>query len=128
MPSRRGENLEKEITTLVDAMLFAENIKELDLSTFKEKLEKIENAFTSGSWSLAEKKLQELEHTKSEDWYVEFVGKRKAALEKSGTNRFKNDGLCKKYGHHMIKVRLSNVRWYYVCNFCGKQGKKASIG
>ncbi len=127
MPSARGEKLEMEITTLTDAILFAEKIKDMDISHLKQKVEDVKTAFENGSWSLAEKKLTQMEDIQSQDWYLEYVGKRGQAIAKSGNPRFKMDGLCGKYGHHMVKVLLSNIRWYYICSFCDKRGRKASI-
>ena len=41
--------------------------------------------------------------------------------------RFQDDGLCPKYGHIMVKVKLSNVRWFYECRICKRTGKSQSI-
>lgn len=123
MPKSRGEKIQDEITALEDATLYAEGkgIKELDEA--KNLLNRVKRYFEQGTWSMAERELTMANEIKNSKWYLEFIEKRK---EEKG-NRFVGDGLCGKYGHLMVKIRLSNVRWYYQCRLCKKKGKSQSI-
>jgi hypothetical protein len=71
---------------------------------------------------MAEKELSSADSIKSSDWYRKLAEKRE-----KGHERFESDGLCGKYGHEMVKIKLSNVRWYYQCRLCKKSGKSRSI-
>ena len=123
MAKNRGKVLEDEITTLEDAILFAESKGEKDLEEAKALLDKIKMFFEQGTWSVVERELAKAGDVKASKWYVDFLEMRETA--KGG--RFANDGLCGKYGHEMIQIKISNVRWFYECRICKKQGKKGSI-
>jgi len=124
MTKSRGEKLRAEITTLEDAILYAEGKGQKDLEESKTLIERIKKFFDQGTWSMAEKELSKTTKIKSSNWYLEFVEKRSKAKE---PGRFEKDGLCNKYGHLMVQIRLSNVRWYYQCRICGKRGKYRSL-
>jgi len=123
MSKSRGEKIQDEITALEDAILYAESKGVKGLEEAKNLINKVKRFFEQGTWSMAEKGLSKAIEIKNSKWYLEFMEKRK---EEKG-NRFVGDGLCGKYGHLMVKVRLSNVRWYYQCRLCKKRGKSQSI-
>ena len=123
MAKNRGKVLEDEISTLQDAILYAESKGEKDLEEAKALLEKIKTFFEQGTWSVVERELVKAKEIKESKWFMDFIDKR----EKVKGGRFANDGLCGKYGHEMVQIRLSNVRWFYECRICKKQGKKGSI-
>lgn len=123
MAKSRGEKLRGEITTFEDAILYAESHKIKDLEEAKNLLERVKKFFEQGTWSMAERELQKAEHIKNSNWYLEFLENR----NKGESGRFLEDGLCGKYGHVMVKVKLSNVRWYYQCRLCKKKGKSQSL-
>jgi threonine synthase len=123
MSKTRGEKIQDEITALEDAILYAESKGVKGLEEAKNLINKVKRFFEQGTWSMAEKGLSKAIEIKNSKWYLEFMEKRK---EEKG-NRFVGDGLCGKYGHLMVKVRLSNVRWYYQCRLCKKRGKSQSI-
>ena len=123
MSKNRGEKLQDEMSTLEDAILYAEGMGVKELEAAKNLLKKVKKLFEQGTWSMAENELSKASNIKNSQWYREFIEKREG--EKG--NRFVGDGLCRKYGHNMVKVRLSNVRWYYQCRLCGKRGKSQSI-
>jgi hypothetical protein len=128
MPKNREEKLRNELSTLEDAILYAESRNITDLAEAKRLLDRINKFFEQGTWSMAEKELSQADTIKESQWYREFLEKRKGVEEKSGEpKRFIGDGLCGKYGHLMVKIRLSNVRWYYQCRICKKRGKSQSI-
>ncbi len=126
MSKNRGEKLQDEMSTLEDAILYAESIGINELQEAKSLLEKVKKFFEQGTWSMAESELSKADNIKNSPWYREFVEKRQAK-KAMGEGRFIGDGLCGKYGHLMVKVRLSNVRWYYQCRLCKKRGKSESI-
>jgi hypothetical protein len=123
MSKNRGEKLQDEITTLEDAILYAENSEVKELEEARNLFSKVRKLFEQGTWSMAENELSKANNIKNSQWYREFLEKREG--EKG--NRFIGDGLCGKYGHLMVKIRLSNVRWYYQCRLCKKRGKSQSI-
>ena len=123
MSKSRGEKIQDEITALEDAILYAESKGVKGLEEAKNLINKVKRFFEQGTWSMAEKGLSKAIEIKNSKWYLEFMEKRK---EEKG-NRFVGDGLCGKYGHIMVKIRLSNVRWYYQCRLCKKRGKSQSI-
>lgn len=123
MSKSRGEKIQDEITALDDAILYAESKGIKELGEAKNLINRVKRFFEQGTWSMAEKELSKANEIKSSKWYLEFIEKRK---EEKG-NRFVGDGLCGKYGHLMVKTRLSNVRWYYQCRLCKKTGKSQSI-
>jgi hypothetical protein len=123
MSKNRGEKLQDEITTLEDAILYSEGIGVKELEEAKNLLRKVRKLFEQGTWSMAENELSKANNIKNSQWYQQFKERREG--EKG--NRFIGDGLCGKYGHLMVKVRLSNVRWYYQCRLCKKRGKSQSI-
>lgn len=132
MSGNRGEQLQDEISTLEDAILYAESLGEKDLEEAKALLSKIKRFFEQGTWSMAERVLSEAASIKSYHWYREFVEKREAEKGKtsgkaSEHGRFIGDGLCGKYGHNMVQIRISHRRWYYQCRLCGKRGKYQAI-
>lgn len=132
MAKSRRERLQDEISTLEDAILFAESEEIKDLKEAKALLNKVKRYFEQGTWSMAERELSKNEAIKNSDWYREFTEKRdkekgRAEGQTPKQIRFIGDGLCGKYGHNMVKVKLSNVRWYYQCRLCGKRGKSQSI-
>lgn len=122
MSKSRGEKLNEEISNLEDAILFAESRGYKGLEDAKHLLERVKKFFEQGTWSMAEKELSKADSIKDSDWYRELVEKRE-----KGNERFESDGLCSKYGHEMVKIKLSNVRWYYQCRLCKKSGKSRSI-
>jgi len=126
MSKNRGEKLRDEMSTLEDAILYAESIGVKELEEAKGLLEKVKKFFKQGTWSMAERELSKADNIKNSHWYREFVKKREER-KAMGQGRFIGDGLCSKYGHLMVKVRLSNVRWYYQCRLCKKRGKSESI-
>ncbi|UCE38217.1 MAG: hypothetical protein JSW00_02980 [Thermoplasmata archaeon] len=132
MAIKRGDKLREEISLLEDSILYSESKGVKDLDEAKKLLARVKRLFEQGTWSAAERELSRSENVKNSLWYLEFIKKR----EEEGTKtqeisgeprRFKGDGLCGKYGHLMVKVRLSNVRWYYQCRLCKKRGKSQSI-
>jgi hypothetical protein len=123
MARNRGKDLENEISTLEDAILYAESRGEKDLAEAKAILEKVRIFFEQGTWSVVERELAKTGHIMGSEWYIDFIEKK---IRANG-GRFVNDGLCGKYGHEMVQVKMSNVRWFYECRICKKQGKKASI-
>ena len=123
MVKNRGKVLRDEINTLEDAILYAENKGEKGLEEAKAILEKIKKFFDQGTWGVVEKELVKAKDVKESTWFIEFINKRAEA--KGG--RFQDDGLCGKYGHEMVQIRISNVRWFYECRLCKKRGKKGSI-
>lgn len=126
MSKNRGEKLQDEMSTLEDAILYAESIGIEELEEAKGLLEKVKKFFEQNTWSMAERELSKADNIKNAPWYSEFVEKREAKTAMD-QGRFIGDGLCGKYGHLMVKVRLSNVRWYYQCRLCKKRGKSESI-
>jgi hypothetical protein len=120
MAKSRGAKLNEDINTLEDAILYAESREIKGLDGAKSLLNKIKKFYEQGTWSIAERELQKAEQIKNSEWYLEFAEKRKKG-------RFAEDGLCQKYGHDMIKIKMSNVRWYYQCRLCKKTGKGQSI-
>ncbi len=124
MTKNRGERIKDELSTLEDAILYAENSGVKGLEDAKNLLNRIRRYFEQGTWSMAEKEISKANEIKNSQWYNEFIEKRKEAKEQG---RFAGDGLCGKYGHLMVKIRLSNVRWYYQCRLCKKRGKSQSI-
>ncbi|UCE73900.1 MAG: hypothetical protein JSV56_12910 [Methanomassiliicoccales archaeon] len=128
MSKNREEKLRNELSTLEDAILYAENKGIKDLAEGKKLLERASKFFEQGTWSIAEKELSQADTIKESQWYREFLEKIKGIEGKLREPiRFVDDGLCGKYGHLMVKVRLSNVRWYYQCRICKKRGKSQSI-
>jgi hypothetical protein len=128
MAQNRGDKLRHDIKTLEDAILYAESKGEGDLEEAKHLLARIQQFFDQGTWSQAEKLLSQTQDVKEKGWYLEFIEKRDQGKYKSGEQqRFQDDGLCPKYGHIMVKVKLSNVRWFYECRICKKTGKSHSI-
>jgi hypothetical protein len=123
MTKNRGKALEDEISTLEDAILHAESKGEKGLEEAKTLLEKVKIFYEQGSWGIVEKELAKTEDIIGSDWFIDFIEKKVQA--KGG--RFIDDGLCGKYGHEMIQINISTVRWFYECRICKKQGKKASI-
>jgi hypothetical protein len=123
MAKNRGEDLKNEISTMEDAILYAESKGEKDLEEAKAILEKIKIFFEQGSWGVVEKELAKTGDIIGSDWFIDFIEKK---LQAKG-GRFIDDGLCQKYGHEMVQIKMSNVRWFYECRICKKQGKKASI-
>ena len=123
MAKNRGKVLEDEISTLEDAILYAESKGEKDLEEAKTLLDKIKKFFGQGTWSVVERELYKAKEIKESKWYMGFIDKR----EKAKGSRFPEDGLCGKYGHEMVQIKISNVRWFYECRICKKQGKKGSI-
>lgn len=123
MAKNRGKDLENEISTLEDAILYAESKGEKNLEEAKALLEKIKIFFEQGTWSVVEKELAKTEDITGSEWFIDFIEKK---LQAKG-GRFIEDGLCGKYGHEMIQIKISNVRWFYECRICKKQGKKGSI-
>jgi len=123
MARNRGKELENEISTLEDAILYAESKGEKNLDEAKAVLKKVKTFFEQGSWGVVERELAKTGHIIGSDWFIEFMAKKVQA--KGG--RFIDDGLCQKYGHEMVQIKMSNVRWFYECRICKKQGKKASI-
>ncbi len=123
----RREKLQNEINTLEDAILYAKGrgIKNLEEAGFL--LEKVRKFFEQGTWNIAEKELDKAAGIKNSQWYLEFIERRKIEGGKGGERRFKNDGLCEKYGHIMVMIRISHVRWFYQCRICNKRGKRRSI-
>ena len=126
MSKNRGEKLLDEMSTLEDAILYAENMGVKDLKEAKNLLNKVRKFFEQGAWSMAERALSNAIVIKSSQWYREFMEKREGG-KAAEQGRFAGDGLCGKYGHVMVQIRLSNVRWYYQCRLCGKRGKYRSI-
>ena len=128
MSKNRGEKLEYEMSTLEDAILYAESIGEKELEEAKVLLKKVKKFFDQGTWSMAERELLKVDEIKNSHWYREFIEKREGEGSKTEEQkRFVGDGLCRKYGHIMVQIRLSNVRWYYQCRLCKKRGKSGSI-
>jgi hypothetical protein len=128
MAKSRGDILRDNISTLEDAIIYAESIGEGELEEAKNLLLRIQQFFDQGTWSQAEKILLQTDELKNTKWYKEYLEKRESARYKSGEQlRFEGDGLCGKYGHIMVKVKLSNVRWFYECRICKKTGKSQSI-
>lgn len=123
MAKNRGKVLEDEISTLEDAILHADSKGEKGLEEAKALLEKVKIFFEQGTWSVVERELAKTEDIIGSEWFIDFIEKKVQA--KGG--RFFEDGLCEKYGHEMVQIRLSNVRWFYECRICKKQGKKGSI-
>jgi hypothetical protein len=128
MAKNRGDKLRDEITTLEDAILYAEHRGEGDLEGGKTLLSRIQQFFDQGTWSSAERLLEKAQDIRETGWYLEFTEKREQGKFRSGEQRrFQEDGLCPKYGHIMVKVKLSNVRWFYECRICKKTGKSQSL-
>lgn len=123
MAKNRGKALENEISTLEDAILYADGLGEKDLAEARAILEKVQLFFDQGTWSVVERELSKTGHIIESAWYRQFIEKR---LQAKG-GRFPNDGLCGKYGHEMVQIKMSNMRWFYECRICKKQGKTASI-
>ncbi|UCG68591.1 MAG: hypothetical protein JSV09_12390 [Thermoplasmata archaeon] len=122
MSKSRGEKLNEEISDLEDAILFAESKGFKDIEWAKSLLERVRKFLDQGTWSMAERELSKAGSIKGSDWYIGFIEGRG---EEKG--RFEDDGLCSKYGHEMVMIKLSNVRWYYQCRLCKKRGKSRSI-
>ena len=131
MSKSRRERLRNEIYTLEDAILYAESKGISGLEEARNLLAKVKRNFEQGTWSTAERELSKAAEIKSSKWFLEFTKKRedkvKTGEKESEPSRFEGDGLCGKYGHFMVKIRLSNVRWYYQCRICGKRGKSQSF-
>ena len=127
MSEGRREKLQDEMNTLEDAILYAEDKGVSGLKEAKLLLDKAKNLFEQGTWSKAESELSKASSIISSDWYNEFIERREKEGGKLGERRFKEDGLCEKYGHLMVKVRISHVRWFYQCRVCGKRSKRQSI-
>ncbi len=123
MAKNRGKVLEDEISTLEDAIFYAESKGEKGLEEAKILLDKIKKFFEQGTWSVVERELVNAKGIKESNWYMDFLENR----EKAKGGRFIDDALCRKYGHEMIQIKISNVRWFYECRICKKQGKKGSI-
>jgi hypothetical protein len=123
MAKNRGKVLEDEISTLEDAILHAESKGEKGLEEAKVLLDKIKIFFEQGTWGVVEKELAKTEDIIGSEWFIDFIEKKVQA--KGG--RFIEDGLCQKYGHEMVQIKISNVRWFYECRICKKKGKKGSI-
>lgn len=131
MAKDREAKLRNEISLLEDVILYAKSKGETDLDSEERLLNKVRRYFEQGTWSMAERELFQAEWVKNSKWYMEFIKKREEEGAGEGQNgevkRFIGDGLCKKYGHIQVKIRMSNVRWYYQCRLCGKRGKYQSI-
>lgn len=132
MPKNREGKLREEISTLEDAILYADSKGVKNLEEAQLLLNKVKKFFEQGTWGMAEKEFSKAIGIKSSQWYREFIEKREEQRVKTGgeataQTRFIGDGLCGKYGHLMVRIRLSNVRWYYQCRICGKRGKYRSI-
>ncbi len=128
MSENRGEQLRNEISTLEDAILYAESVGVKELEDAKALLTKVKVFFEQGTWNIAERALSGSASIKNNQWYREFVEKRETECGKtSKPRRFVGDGLCGKYGHNMVKIRVSHRRWYYQCRLCQKRGKYQAI-
>ncbi len=131
MAKEREEKLRTEISLLEDAIIYAKSKGEKDLETHEQLLGKVQRYFEQGTWSMAERELSRAQLAINSKWYLDFITKREKEgmgnVHKGEPRRFIGDGLCKKYGHIQVKIRLSNVRWYYQCRLCGKKGKSQSI-
>ncbi|UCF08763.1 MAG: hypothetical protein JSW28_03470, partial [Thermoplasmata archaeon] len=119
MAKNRGELLKEEISTLEDAILYAEGKGEKQTGEAKALLDRVKRFFEQGTWSSAERELSRGENIKTMPWFLEFMQKRVEARKGKGgerlssSGRFHDDGLCGKYGHEMVQIRMSNVRWFY---------------
>ena len=128
----RYENLKQEISNFEDAIMYGK-MKEKNVGKAEKILQRTKILFEQGSWGSAERLVEKLSIFKKSSWFVDFVEKRNAngmkAFSKDNKTvvRFVGDGLCDKYGHLMVKVQLSNVRWFYQCRICKKRGKFRSI-
>jgi hypothetical protein len=128
MTKDREAKLRNKINLLEDVILYARSKGEKDLDSEKQLLKKVQRYFEQGTWSAAERELEQAQGVRDSKWYTEFVKKReKEGITSGDAIRFIGDGLCKKYGHIQVKIRMSNVRWYYQCRLCGKRGKSQSI-
>ena len=65
-------------------------------------VEKVKKFFEQGSWGVVEKELAKAEDIIWSDWYIDFIKKKVKAYG----GRFIGDGLCGKYGHEMIQVKI----------------------
>jgi hypothetical protein len=127
----REAKLRNEISLLEDAILYAKSKGEKDLDSEEQLLKKVRRFFEQGTWSMAERELLQAEWLRNSKWYMEFIKKREEEgivhAQNGNVKRFIGDGLCKKYGHVQVKIRMSNVRWYYQCRLCGKRKRSQSI-
>lgn len=123
MVKNRGRILEDQISTLEDAIIYAESIGEKNLDGARALVERMRKFFEQGTWSVVERELSKSQDVMELKWYREFLERREEA--KGG--RFAGDGLCAKYGHEMVQIRMSNVRWFYECRLCKKKGRSRSI-
>jgi hypothetical protein len=131
MAKDREAKLRNEISLLEDVIIYAKSKGEKDLDSEEQLLNKVRRYFEQGTWSMAERELLGAEWLRTSKWYMEFIKKREEEGIGDGQNgkvrRFIGDGLCKKYGHIQVKIRMSNVRWYYQCRLCGKRRRSQSI-
>jgi hypothetical protein len=131
MAKDREAKLRNEISLLEDVILYAKSKGEKDLDSEGQLLKKVKRYYEQGTWSMAERVLSQAEWVRNTKWYIEFIKKREEEGIGDGQDgeaiRFIGDGLCKKYGHLQVKIRMSNVRWYYQCRLCGKRRRSQSI-
>ena len=131
MSKDREAKLRNEISLLEDAILYAKSKGEKDLESGDQLLNKVRRFFEQGTWSMAESELLRAEWLRNSKWYMEYIKKREEEgiedAQNGNVKRFIGDGLCKKYGHIQVKIRMSNVRWYYQCRLCGKRRRSQSI-
>jgi hypothetical protein len=131
MARDREPKLRNEIFLLEDVILYAKSKGEKDLDSEEQLLKKVRRYFEQGTWSMAERELLRAEWLRNSKWYMELIKKREEEgivdAQNGEVRRFIGDGLCKKYGHIQVKIRMSNVRWYYQCRLCGKRKRSQSI-
>ncbi len=131
MAKDREVKLRNQISLLEDAIIYAKSQGGKDLDSEEQLLKKVRRFFEQGTWSMAERELLQAEWLRNSKWYMEFIKKREEEgiedAQNGNVKRFIGDGLCKKYGHTQVKIRMSNVRWYYQCRLCGKRRRSQSI-
>ena len=131
MAKDREAKLRNGISLIEDAIIYAKSKGEKDLDSEERLLKKVRRFFEQGTWSMAERELFQAEWVRNSKWYMEFIKKREEEgigdVQNGNVKRFIGDGLCKKYGHLQVKIRMSNVRWYYQCRLCGKRKRSQSI-
>lgn len=129
MASKRKDRIEGEIALLERAIAYAKHMGFEGTKCGEDFLERVRVAYDQGSWGSAERMLDSGGEYKGSEWFKGYLAKVTEAGYNGGTGipRFEGDGLCKKLGHNMVQIKLSQVRWFYKCTWCGKQGKSASI-